>query len=157
MQADNINYANILKSNLNDDNFSILNIENASEGDYISLTLIEYDVIDDEYIENFHSGSVAEGLEMPNGTEISGYINLEHTSELCFKIIDDTLNKSYNQLYITGKINSKYLWFFLDKENGDIIERSDKEIIYGQLAFVFDNENDVYASKYSVLMIKNNQ
>ena len=115
MQADNINYANILKSNLNDDNFSILNIENASEGDYISLTLIEYDVIDDEYIENFHSGSVAEGLEMPNGTEISGYINLEHTSELCFKIIDDTLNKSYNQLYITGKINSKYLWFFLDK------------------------------------------
>ena len=131
---------NAIKPDENDDEFGLFKINKALEGDYITLTLFEYDVTDIEDNPDIHLGRVAAGFAMPNGPEITGYVYRGHVSEQCFLITGATLQSASDKLYITGKIHSKYLWFFLEEENGDYIDETDTEVIDGQLAFVFNNE-----------------
>lgn len=131
---------NVLKPDEEDENFGIFKIKKASENDYITLSVIEYNVTTEDTTPDIHYGRVAEGVAMPNGNQITSLIYFGHTSEQCFKITKETLSKASNTLYITGKVHSKYLWFFLEEEDGTYIESTDTEVLDGQLSFVFNNE-----------------
>ena len=44
-----------------------------------------------------------------------------------------------NKLYITGRLHTKYGWFFLEDENRNYREETDVEIFDGQLSYVMTN------------------
>ena len=124
------------------DNPPILNIKKASENDYITLTVFEYNIIDDG--DGYHFGRVDAGFAMPNGPQITGYIYNGHTTEQCFRVTKETFEKSKEYLYLSGKIYSKYAWFFLELANGDVDYESnvDIEVIDGQFNLRLKNPKE---------------
>ena len=79
---------------------------------------------------------------IPNGPEITGYLENNLINEECFPIdLSDNKFKYSNNLYITGRIYTKYAWFFMKDENENYLEETDIEIFDGQLGFVMKNNN----------------
>ena len=79
-------------------------------------------------------------LILPNGPEISGYLDRNIINNECFPI--DLSNEKYrltNKLFITGRVQTKYGLFYLADENTKYVEESEVEILNGQLSYVMRN------------------
>ena len=112
-----------------------IKVKSANVGEY--LTLSAHIVNSNEAYEGLASG---QNLILPNGPEISGYLEKNIIDSECFS--SDLSNSKYNSmntLYITGSIHTKYARFFLEDENQNYLKETDMEILDGQLSYVMKN------------------
>ena len=87
-----------------------------------------------------HEGVAEKGVLLPNGPEITGYLEEEVLNEECFPVdLSNIKYKNMLKLYVTGRIHTKYAWFFLEDENRNYLEETDLEIFDGQLGFAMKN------------------
>ena len=129
----------IIQSDLDDEDFGKISIRNAKEDEYLTLSAHTYKIENDGNDRKL--GRAQSGLVVPNGPIINGFIYSENTLEECFPISRDKLDKSSPKLAITGKIYTKYAWFFLEDNEGKWIDTTDEEIMDGLFSFVLDKEN----------------
>ena len=84
-------------------------------------------------------GVAEEGYVEPNGPEITGYLEQNKIQEECFPIDFSNKYSKMSKLYITGRIHTKYAWFYLEDENQNFLPETDNEILDGQLSFLLTN------------------
>ena len=122
------------ENEINSSNLAVITVRDMEIGDYITLSV---HLVNNTEI---NQGVAQNGIILPNGPEITGYLEENLINEECFPI--DLSNENYknmNHLYITGKIHTKYAWFFLENENRKYLEETFIEIKDGQLSFVMKN------------------
>ena len=86
-------------------------IKGTTIGDYITLSIHIVNL-------NSQSGLDPKNFLLPNGPEITGYLKRNIINEECFPIdLSNDTFKNVNHFYITGRIYTKYAWFFLKNEN----------------------------------------
>ena len=139
LQEDNTFCSNVENSNIEEeykDDFGKFKIK-AQEGDYITLSVHTYSYSS----KGTNLGRASKGFLMPNGPTVTSMIYIGNTFEECFPLDKEILDSASNTLYISGKIQSKYVWFFLEDENEDFIAASEVEAFDGQFSYVFKNEN----------------
>ena len=123
------------KPSLRASNMATINVKNAEVGDFITISV---HIVDDNEYELLGVGP--KDYAIPNGPEISGYLDAAILKEECFPLdLSDSRFKSMNKIYVTGRIHTKYGWFFLEDEKRNYLEETDVEIFDGQLSFVFNN------------------
>ena len=138
LQEDNTFCSNVENSNIEEeykDDFGKFKIK-AQEGDYITLSVHTYSYSS----KGTNLGRASKGFLMPNGPTVTSMIYIGNTFEECFPLDKEILESASNTLYISGKIQSKYVWFFLEDENEDFIAASEVEAFDGQFSYVFKNE-----------------
>ena len=111
-----------------------ITVKNADVGEYLTLSV---------HLVNATvplEGLAPVGFLQPNGPEITGYLELNTMNEECFPLdLSDDRYKSMSKLYVTGRIYTKYAWFFLEDENRRYLEEYDLEIVDGYLSFTMKN------------------
>ena len=123
------------KPSLRASNMASIIVKNAEVGDYITISV---HLVDDNEYEALGVGP--KDYALPNGPEISGYLEAGILNEECFPLdLSDSRFKAMNKIYVTGRIHTKYGWFFLEDENRNYLEETDVEIFDGQLSFVYKN------------------
>ena len=116
-------------------NIATLNIKGAEVGEYITISVHLVNDNDYEYL-----GVGPKDYALPNGPEVSGFLQTGVLNEECFPFdFSDTRYSSMQKIFITGRVQTKYGWFFLEDENRNYREDTDVEIIDGQLSFVMQN------------------
>ena len=119
----------------NSSNLATVTIKGAEEGDYLTLSthIVNTTVI--------YEGLADDGVLVPNGPEVTGYLEKEILNEECF-LIDFTKNyKDMDRIYLTGRIHTKYAWFFLEDEERVFLPDTELMIEDGQLAYLLINNN----------------
>ena len=116
------------------ENISFNFIVNGGEiGEYLTLSVHLVEVNDS------YNGLAVDQLLLPNGPEITSYLENEKINKECFPLnLSDSKYNSMNQLYITGRIYTKYAWFYLEEEDRNM-EGSKLEILDGQVSYVIKN------------------
>ena len=119
-----------------DDNLASITIKGAEVDEYLTLTV--------QLVNNtvLYEGLGPDNFLVPNGPEVTGYLEKEVINEECFPL--DLSNAKYNalnKLYITGRIHTKYAWFFIEDEHRNYLEDTDTEILDGLLSFVLKNNH----------------
>ncbi len=117
---------------LHDENWGMFTITGALEEEYITISVHYYKLTGDQV----NLGRSVEGFATINGPVVTSMISGDAQEE-CFPIKKEDFQQSSSDLYIVGKIHTKYAWFFFEKEDGTFIEETDHEVIDGQLAFPF--------------------
>ena len=115
-----------------------VSIQKLKEGEYVTI-LMHITTVNAE-----KEGVTENGILIPNGPKIVGYINKELMTEECYPIDFSKLSiPSVNQMYVTGRINSKYTWMFLADEEKTWMLDYDIEVLDGHISFpiIFDNTN----------------
>ena len=110
---------------------------NSPIGEYITLSSHIIQISENS------NGISEKGLILPNGPQITGFLEEKQFQKECFPI-DLTDGKNSEKIYITGKIHTRYALFYLENENKKEIEESKFEIIDGQLSYVIKNERKIY-------------
>lgn len=128
----------ITQDDLENDEFGRISIRDAKENEYLTLSAHTYTFENNDPSNRL--GRAKEGLILPNGPIISGFIYTENSYEECFPISKETFDKSSDNLYITGKVYSKYAWFFLEDKDGKWIKSTDEEIMDGHFSFVLKKQ-----------------
>ena len=129
-----IHCVNIVKKD-EDKNFGKFSIVKANEGDYLTITGHTYKTVEGNL-------GRAEGINMINSNPISSYITYGTTHEECYYLSKELLESSSDLLYITGKIHSKYAWFFLANDKGDWITDVDIEIMDGMFSYLLNQKSE---------------
>ena len=129
-----IHCANIVKKD-EDKNFGKFSIVKANEGEYLTITGHTYKTVEGNL-------GRAEGINMINSNPISSYITYGTTHEECYYLSKELLESSSDLLYITGKIHSKYAWFFLENDKGDWITDVDIEIMDGMFSYLLNQKSE---------------
>ena len=111
-------------------------IKDAKEGEYITISMHTI-TIDEEKI-----GYTETNFLVPNGPKIQGYVNKQDMTEECFPIDFSKFSVS-NQIYVEGRITSKYAWMYLANENKYWIDDYDFESLDGHIsiAIQFSEQN----------------
>jgi hypothetical protein len=123
------------KKRLRATNMATINVKSAEVGEYITISV---HLVDDNDYERLGVGP--KDFLIPNGPEVYGYLEKDELNEECFPLnLADERFRSMNKLYITGRVHTKYAWFFLEDENRNYIEETDVEILDGQLSYVMKN------------------
>ena len=128
----------IEESEINTSNLATITIKKAEVDEYITLSV---HIINST--ENY-KGDAQNGLILPNGPEITVLLEDELIKKECFPI--DLSNKIYNnmdKLYITGRIHTKYISFYLEDEKRNIVKNTNLEISNGQLGYVLKNNRNL--------------
>jgi hypothetical protein len=115
-------------------NMASLTVKGADVDEYITLSV--------HLVENTEpcEGLAADNYLVPNGPEVTGYLEREVMNEECFPLdLSDSKYNSMSRLFVTGRIHTKYAWFFLEDEHRIFLEESDTEVMDGQLSFVMKN------------------
>ena len=114
-------------------------IINGREGEYLTLSSHIINVSENK------EGMAQKGLILPNGPEVTGYLEEKKIQKECFPIdLTDEKYREIKQLYITGKIYTKYALFYLEDDEEKEIEASKTEIIDGQLSYAMNIERKLY-------------
>ena len=117
----------------NSSKITTINVKGAEVGDYITLsshivnTTVQYE------------GVTKEGILVPNGPEVLGYLEYQILNEECFPIDFSKNYKDMDTVYVTAKVFTKYAWFFLEDENKVYHEDTEILIDGGHLAFPLKN------------------
>ena len=123
------------KKRLRATNMATINVKSAEVGEYITISV---HLVDDNDYERLGVGP--KDFLIPNGPEVYGYLEKDELNEECFPLnLADERFRSMNKLYITGRVHTKYAWFFLEDENRNYLEETDVEVLNGQLSFVMNN------------------
>ena len=121
-------------------------VKGAQVGEYLTLSAHLVDV--DENL----GSSTKNDLILPNGPEISGYLEKIIINKECFPI--DLSNEKYkktNKLFITGRVQTKFGLFYLEDENKYYIKGSQIEIINSQLSYVMENNGKLNYICFEIL------
>ena len=112
-----------------------ITIKNADVGEYLTLSVHLVNDTDSQKL-----GVGPNNFILPNGPEITGYLELGVLNEECFPLnLEDEKYKSMEKLYITGRIYTQNAWFFLEDENRDYLPETTVEVYNGQLSYVMKN------------------
>ena len=112
-----------------------INIKGPEVGEYITFSV---HLVDENEYETLGVGP--QNFLIPNGPEVYGYLEKGDLNEECFPLdLSDERFSSMSKLYITGRVHTKYGWFFLEDEHRNYLEESDVEILDGQLSYVMRN------------------
>ena len=121
---------------INISNLAIINVKGGEIGEYLTLSAHIINITAQ------YEGVAQNGLILPNGGEITGFLEAYKFKEECFPIdLSDSRFNTMTQLYITGRIHTKYGWFFLEDENKEYLDETDTEINDGLLSFVMKNNH----------------
>ena len=119
----------------NSGNLASILIKNADVGEYLTLTVHLVNTTEP------YLGLGPQNYLLPNGPEITGYLEFDILNEECFPLdLSDKKFASMSKIYVTGRIHTKYAWFFLEDENRNYREETDVEVLDGQLSFVIENK-----------------
>ena len=111
-----------------------ITIKGTEVGDYLTLTTHIVNV------DSSYKGVGPENYLLPNGQEITGYLEENKINEECFPVnLNDERFSGMNEIYITGRIHTKYGTFFLGDESKNHLKETDKEILDGQLSYILKN------------------
>ena len=106
-------------------------------GEYLTISVHLYTSILDE-------GIAENGALVPNGGVITGLLDESKIREECFPInLGEEKYSSMSKLYITGKIHTKYAWFFLEDKNRNYLEDTFVDISNEQLSFAMENNGEL--------------
>ena len=120
---------------INASSLAQITINNAEVGEYLTLSVHIVNDTDSEKL-----GVGPDNYILPNGPEITGYLELEKLNEECFPLdLGDEKYKSMEKLYVTGRIYTQNGWFFLENEKREYLPETDLEILNGQLSYVMKN------------------
>ena len=100
-------------------NMASITVKGADPDEYITLSV--------HLVNNTvqYEGLGPENYLVPNGPEVTGYLEREVMNEECFPIdLSNSKYSSMTKLYITGRIHTKYAWFFLEDENRNYLEET---------------------------------
>ena len=126
------------ENEINSSNLAIIAVKDMQIEDYITLSV---HLVNNTEI---YQGVAQNGLILPNGPEFTGYLEEKLINRECFPIdLSNEKYKNMNQLYITGKIHTKYAWFYLENEQGENIDGSFRAIMDGQLSFAMNNNKNL--------------
>ena len=118
----------------NASNMATITVKNAEVGEYLTISAHIVDDVPETL------GIGPDDYLLPNGPEISGYLEQDILNEECFPLnLADTKYSNIDKLYVTGRIHTKYAWFFLEDENRNYLPETDVEILNGQLSYVMKN------------------
>ena len=100
-----------LQDIVNESIMTTITVNGAEVGEYLTLSV--HLISDDEGF------NIAQYLILPNGPEITGYLEKTFLYDECFKIdLSDSKYNSISQLYVTGRIHTKYAGVYMLNENG---------------------------------------
>ena len=117
----------------NSSNIAVITVKGAEIGEYITLsshivnTTVQYE------------GVTTEGILEPNGPEITGYLEYQILNEECFPVDFSKNYKDMDYLYLTGRVFTKYAWFFLEDEKRNFLEETELLVQDGQLTYPLKN------------------
>ena len=127
-----------IQSIADEKNMASISVRGADQGEYLTLSvhLVNNTVM--------YEGLAPTDFLQVNGPEITGYLEKNVMNEECFPIdLSDDKYNSYNTLYVTGRIHTKYAWFFLEDARRNYLEETDTEILDGHLSFAMKNNKEV--------------
>ena len=136
------------EANYNNPTLAIIVVRNAVVGEYLTLSAHLVNVDSNEDL----GSSTKNDLILPNGPEISGYLEINLINGECFPI--DLSNEKYkktNKLYITGRVQTKYGLFYLEDEKRNFIEDSEIQIMNGQLSYLMKNNGKLNYICFEIL------
>ena len=110
-------------------------VKGVDVGEYITISSHIVEVLNNE-------GTVPKGFLLPNGPEITSFLEADRINEECYEL--DLNSYESDKIFITGRIHTKYAWFYLEDEHRNVIEDADLEILDGQLAFPMKNNKKLY-------------
>ena len=120
--------------NQDESNLVNIRVKGADVGEYLTLSVH----LVNETLP--FKGLAPKDYLLPNDPEITGYLEKDIINEECFPLdLSNDIYKYMNNLYITGRIHTKYARFFIEDENRSFLEESDLKILDGQLSFVVNN------------------
>ena len=134
-----------------DEYFGKFDISKASVGEYLTLSVHAYKNTE----QNF--GRANKDFNIINTGWLTSYIRSDTSSEECFPLTKEVLEKSSDYLYVTGRIHTKNAYFFLEDENGEWIITEDVQIMDGLLSYVFDNTNKTKELRYLCFEVPTDQ
>ena len=142
----NIHCANI-KKRVTDLNFGKFSLVRPNKDEYLTLSVHAYTNTEDNL------GRADPNFNFINTGILTSYIEGGTTKEECFPLTKELLEKSSNYLYVSGRIHTKYAYFFIETEKGEWIENVDVTIKDGLYAYVFNNTNKTKEFRYLCLEI----
>jgi len=120
---------------INASSLAQITIKNAEVGEYLTLSVHIVNDTDSEKL-----GVGPDNYILPNGPEITGYLELDRLNEECFPLdLGDEKYKSMEKLYVTGRIYTQNGWFFLEDEKREYLPETYVEVLNGQLSYVMKN------------------
>jgi hypothetical protein len=149
MESGNVKCVNIAYED--DEYFGKFDINKASVGEYLTLSVHAYKNTE----KNF--GRANKDFNIINTGWLTSYIRSDTSSEECFPLTKEVLEKSSDYLYVTGRIHTKNAYFFLEDENGEWIITEDVQIMDGLLSYVFDNTNKTKELRYLCFEVPTDQ
>ena len=149
MESGNVKCVNIAYEE--DEYFGKFDINKASVGEYLTLSVHAYKNTE----QNF--GRANKDFNIINTGWLTSYIRSDTSSEECFPLTKEVLEKSSDYLYVTGRIHTKNAYFFLEDENGEWIITEDVQIMDGLLSYVFDNTNKTKELRYLCFEVPTDQ
>ena len=119
-------------------NLATFSVRGGEVGEYLTLSVHLYST------PQTLMGVAEKDFLLPNGPEITGFLDEDKIKEECFPIDLNEEKYSYmSKLYITGKIHTKYAWFFLEDKNRNYLEDTFTNIYNEQLSFVINNNREL--------------
>ena len=127
-----------IQSIVDEKNMASITVRGADVGEYLTLSvhLVNNTVM--------YEGVAPLGFLQPNGPEITGYLEKNVMNEECFPIdLSNEKYNNYNTLFVTGRIHTKYAWFWLEDARRNYLEETDTEILDGHLSFPWKNKKEL--------------
>ena len=121
-----------LEDTENSSNLATVTVKGA-EGDYLTISthIVNTTVI--------YEGLANEDILVPNGPEVTGYLEKEILNEECFPIDFSKKYKDIEAIYLTGKIHTKYAWFYLEDEKRTYLQETEMQIDDGLISYLLKN------------------
>ena len=121
-----------LEDTENSSNLATVTVKGA-EGDYLTISthIVNTTVI--------YEGLASEDILVPNGPEVTGYLEKEILNEECFPIDFSKNYKDLEAIYLTGKIHTKYAWFYLEDEKRSYLQETEMQIDDGLISYLLKN------------------
>ena len=119
-------------------NMASITVRGADQGEYLTLSvhLVNNTVM--------YEGVAPVGFLQLNGPEITGYLEKNVMNEECYPIdLSNEKYSSYSNVFVTGRIHTKYAWFFLEDARRNYLEETDTEILDGHLSFLMRNNKEL--------------
>ena len=109
---------------INTSNLAIITVKGGEVGEYLTLSVHSVNTLAQ------YEGVAENGLILPNGGEITGFLEPDKFKKECFPIdLSDSKYSDMRNFYITGRIHTKYARFYLEDENMDYLEETNTDMM----------------------------
>ena len=127
-----------VQSIVDEKNMASITVRGADQGEYLTLSvhLVNNTVM--------YEGVAPDDFLQVNGPEITGYLEKNVMNEECFPIdLSNDKYSSYSTLFVTGRIHTKYAWFYLEDARRNYLEDTDTEVLDGLLSYALKNNKEL--------------